>query len=77
MTKTIHALFDGRVLHPEEPIELLPDTRVSITIETGSQSTTRSNSFLWKARSLNLQGPPDWSTNFEDYLYGGDLNSHE
>jgi hypothetical protein len=27
-------------------------------------------SFLRTARALNLDGPPDWSTNLDEYLYG-------
>ena len=29
-----------------------------------------SESFLKVARSLNLEGPPDWSSRLDDYLYG-------
>ncbi len=28
-------------------------------------------SFLQVARSLHLQGPADWSSRIDDYLYGG------
>jgi hypothetical protein len=28
-------------------------------------------SFLQVARSLHLQGPADWSSRLDDYLYGG------
>ena len=28
-------------------------------------------SFLQVARSLRLQGPADWSSRLDDYLYGG------
>ncbi len=33
MTKTLEAVFDGKVFLPDEPLELAPDTRVRITIE--------------------------------------------
>ncbi len=33
MTKTLEAIFDGKVFLPDEPLELAPDTRVRITIE--------------------------------------------
>ena len=32
MNRTISALFDGAVLHPAEPLELAPNTRVLITV---------------------------------------------
>jgi hypothetical protein len=30
----------------------------------------KANSFLAVASTLNLPGPPDWATNFEEYMYG-------
>lgn len=34
MGKTIEAVFDGTVLRPAQPLELEPDTRVWLVIET-------------------------------------------
>jgi hypothetical protein len=72
MSTTIHALFDGQVLRPEEPLALSPNTRVLITIETVEESPFAPGSFLQTARSLKLEGPPDWSSHLENYLYGDD-----
>ncbi len=72
MTKTLNAIYDGKVLRPDEPIELKPNTRVRVTIETVDQSKAKSRSFLRTARSLNLKGPSDWSVRFEDYLYNNE-----
>jgi hypothetical protein len=69
MTRTIEAIFDGKTLRPDEPLELAPNTRVRLTIETTSPSLAPV-SFLRTARGLGLDGPPDWSANLEDYLYG-------
>lgn len=71
MIKTIEAWFDGKVLHPAEPLALEPNTRVRIAIETTPLGSAQSASFLQTAKSLNLEGPSDWSTNLESYLYGG------
>lgn len=71
MTKTIEALFDGTVFHPTEPVALGPNTRVWITIETTLPTDGGAESFLRTARALNLDGPPDWSVNLDEYLYGG------
>jgi len=70
MVKTIEAIFDGSVFHPSEPIPLEPNTRVQITIEAVPSSAPPDASFLRVARSLNLDGPPDWSANIDNYLYG-------
>jgi predicted DNA-binding antitoxin AbrB/MazE fold protein len=70
MVKTIEAVFDGTVFRPSEPIPLKPNTRVQITIETALPAPDEGLSFLQVARTLNLDGPPDWSANLEEYLYG-------
>jgi len=64
MTKTIHAVFDGKVLFPEEPLEIRPETRVLITIEFSDNQKKKKRSFLQTAKSLNLKGPSDWSAKF-------------
>ena len=35
MTRTLEATFDGEVLLLDEPLDLKPNTRVRVTIETG------------------------------------------
>lgn len=70
MAKTIGAVFDGTVFRPSEPVPLKPNTRVQITIETAVPVAKEGLSFLEVARKLNLEGPPDWSANLEEYLYG-------
>ena len=70
MSKTLEAIFDGEVLRPDEPIELEPNTRVRLTIESLDTSEKQPKSFLQTARALNLQGPSDWSTRLDEYLYG-------
>jgi len=67
--KTLEAVFDGKVFHPETPPVLEPNTRVRITIEMVIAPSEQAPSFLDLARSLNLEGPPDWSSNLEGYLY--------
>lgn len=67
MTETIEAVFDGVVLRPAIPLTLKPNTRVWIVIETTPPSAP-AHSFLRTTRSLNLDGPVDWSANLEKYL---------
>ena len=69
MTKIIEALFDGVAFRPDEPLELPPNTRVRLTIES-STSAGKPGSFLRTAGALDLSGPRDWSSNLETYLYG-------
>jgi len=37
MTRTVEATFDGEVLLLDEPLDLEPNTRVRVTIETSPQ----------------------------------------
>lgn len=77
MTKTLEATFDGEVFRPDEPIELAPNTRVRVTIETTLKSERHPFAFFEVAQSLNLEGPPDWALNFDDYLYGLKDRAHD
>jgi hypothetical protein len=83
MTKTVQARFDGEAFYPEEPMLIAPDTTVLLTVETPEKAEAERSdeegavtgmgepySFLKLARSLNLEGPEDWSENLDDYLYG-------
>ena len=77
MTRTVTAIFDGEVLRPDEPVDLEPNTKVRITIETSEPLAEKTRSFLDTAASLNLEGPSDWSSRFEDYLYGRDNDANQ
>ena len=68
MGKTIEALYDGLVLRPVEPLTLEPNTRVWIVIEIAPLTIDTPLSFLRTARSLNLDGPSDWSANVKDVV---------
>ncbi len=70
MLKTLEAIFDGKSFLPQEPVELEPNTQVTITIETHAQTLNESKSFFKTARGLKLDGPTDWSERFEEYRYG-------
>ena len=77
MTRTMTATFDGEVLRPDEPVDLEPNTKVRITIETSEPEPEKTMSFLDAAASLNLEGPSDWSERFKDYLYGRENDGKE
>ena len=70
MSKMIEAIFDGKVLRVNEPLDFEPNTRVWVTIEPMSQPKNGTESFLDTALALNLDGPPNWSARVDDYLYG-------
>ena len=73
--RTVEAVYDGEVLRPKEPVDLEPNTRVRITIETLTLTALKAGpSFLRTAQSLQLDGPPDWSDRIDEYLYGSDVD---
>lgn len=71
---TLYATFDGQVLRPDEPIALPPNTRVRLLLEPteSAPASEGARSFLGVAQSLDLAGPPDWSSRLDDYLYDND-----
>ena len=69
MTKTLHVVFDGKVLHPEEILDLDPNTRYIVTIE----SEEKEEFDLWDTLAKlagTIEGPKDWSEEHDHYLYG-------
>ncbi len=66
----IEAVFDGTTLHPTVPLDLKVGTRVRITVESVLPETpAKPKSFFQTAKSLHLQGAPDWSAKLDQYLY--------
>ena len=76
MTTTIEAVFDGQVLRPDHPLNLEPNTRVTLVVSTPGPSEPR-ESFLETAMSLQLEGPADWSENLDQYLQESRLASND
>jgi hypothetical protein len=68
MTRTLEATFDGTSLNFNEALDLEPNTVVRVTIETLSPNPPAD--FISVCLAANLDGPPDWSENLEEYLYG-------
>jgi predicted DNA-binding antitoxin AbrB/MazE fold protein len=46
MTRTVTATFDGEVLRPDEPVDLEPNTKVRITIESSEPKAEKRYRFL-------------------------------
>lgn len=70
MSETLEATFDGDVFRPDGPVGLRPNTRVRLTVEPAEAPERKQESFLRVARSLELEGPSDWSSRLDEYLYG-------
>jgi hypothetical protein len=70
MVETVEAVFDGEVLRPDTPLHFAINSRVRITVELLPKDEDLTNrSFLKTAKSLQLEGPTDWSIQLDEYLY--------
>ena len=67
MDTKIEATFDGQVFRPSGPVSLPPNTTVHLIIEPIIEKPA---TFLQTARSLNLEGPPDWASNLDADPHG-------
>jgi hypothetical protein len=76
MELTFEATFDGQVFRPDKPINLEPNTKVKIVVEE-SKEKGKPYCFLDYAMSIDLDAPPDFSINLDDYLYGGKSSDDE
>jgi hypothetical protein len=70
MTQTIEAVYDGLVFRPDEPLQLEANTRIRLVVEEMPKNSSKPYGFLDAMLAANLEGPPDFSTNIDHYLYG-------
>jgi hypothetical protein len=69
MLQEIEAIFDGTALQLETPLNLAVGTRVRIVVESVLPNEQKPKSFLQTAKSLQLEGDPDWSEKVDQYVY--------
>ena len=70
MLQELEAVFDGKALQLEKPLNLAAGTRVRVIVESiVSNEVKPPKTFLKTAQSLKLQGQPDWSEKIDQYLY--------
>ncbi|MBW4441020.1 MAG: hypothetical protein KME10_07275 [Plectolyngbya sp. WJT66-NPBG17] len=77
MIQALDAIFDGTALHPQAPLNLAAGARVRITVETLiPDAESEHKTFLQTAKSLQLEGDPDWSETFEQRFHGDNLSEN-
>ncbi len=78
MSQQLEAIFDGNSFQLAEPLSLAIGTRVRIIVESiESIEQIQPKTFLQTARSLQLQGEPEWSEKIDQYLYGETVSSND
>lgn len=69
MTKTITAHFDGKVIVPDEPVQLPVGQPLRVQLELAKPSEPRYSDFLSLAADLP-DAPSDLAAQHDHYLYG-------
>lgn len=69
----INAHYDGKVIVPDEPVDLPPNQALIVRIETKSlEPPTRESALAWLAANASdsTDVPSDLSHQHDHYLYG-------
>ncbi|MGB8643629.1 MAG: hypothetical protein WCF84_00185 [Anaerolineae bacterium] len=71
METTLTVFFDGRVLRPDSPLDLEPNTHYVIKIESAIPSLPVGDAWaVLEALAGTIQAPGDWASEHDHYLYG-------
>ena len=77
MITNIRVSYDGIAFHPEEKIELEPNTHYIIQI-ISQESPSPNNKNAWELleeMAGSYEAPEDWSSEHDHYLYGAPKNN--
>lgn len=74
MVKSVRAIFDGKVFKPEDPVDLKPNVRCVVTIESESEITVQSDEGTYPlteiAKMATDMGVTNLSTRHSWYAHG-------
>ncbi len=78
MNKIITAIYDGRTLCPDTPLDLRPNERYIIIIQGEAQPAKRSDAWVTLADLAgSVDAPEDWAIEHDRYLYGTSTRGKE
>jgi hypothetical protein len=69
----IRGHFDGKVLVPDEPVNLPQDRPLIFHVEVSKENGAGAGGDIWavlERHSGSVVEPPDWSSEHDHYLYG-------
>ena len=70
MSQKLPAVFDGHILRPDAQLDLEPNKRYVITIETEAVTVTPGDAWdVLEAFSGTVEAPSDWASEHDHYLY--------
>lgn len=75
MTEQCTVLYDGQVLRPDMPLDLPPNSRYQVTLTPlppvrSGEAAPRSVWQVLDEHAGSVEGPEDWSSENDHYLYG-------
>lgn len=72
MSQTIDVVFDGEVLRPDTPLDLVPNQRYVVTIsERPEETNALPNAWdVLSSLSGTIEETEDWAVEHDHYLYG-------
>jgi len=71
MNKKVTVVFDGEVLRPDGPLDLEPNARYVVIIQTEPADERDGNVWdLLERLAGTVEAPADWSLEHDHYLYG-------
>ncbi len=70
MNKIMTAVFDGHALQVDSPLDLEPNTRYVITIQTALPVAEGDVWDTLESQIGALEAPQDWAAEHDHYLYG-------
>ena len=71
MEKTIEAVFDGKVFHPEGQVDLEPNKPYVLLVTEKKKASGPSNAWgILGKLTGTVDAPEDWAEEHDHYLYG-------
>jgi len=72
MLETIHAVFNGKALVPENGVQLIEGKRYKLIIQPFDESAQQEETAWDVLAGLvgTIEGPADWASEVDHYLYG-------
>lgn len=72
MPQTLYMTFDGKALVPENGVALVAGTRYKVVVQDIVRSVPESESAWAVLERLvgTVEGPADWASELDHYLYG-------
>lgn len=76
MTKKVHAVFDGKVFYPKEPVELETNAHYILRIEPAQKERSNNDENVESDAAFDLAslavktGIPDLAAEHDHYLHG-------